>query len=132
VFQALADLVLLVHFGVVLFVIGGLGAIVTGGLRRWSWSASPLFRFSHLGAVGFVIVQAWLGQTCPLTSLESWLRVRAGGQAYGHSFIEHWVGSLLFYSAPTWVFTALYSAFGLAVLLCWWLFPMRRAPGATR
>lgn len=129
-FQALADLVLLVHFGVVLFVVGGLGAIVAGGLRGWSWSASSWFRFGHLGAVGFVVAQAWLGQTCPLTSLESWLRVQAGGQAYRASFIEQWVGTLLFYSAPTWVFTALYTAFGTAVLVCWWLFPMHRV-GAT-
>jgi polyferredoxin len=125
-YQLLADAVLLVHFAVVLFVIGGLLAIVVGNLfDRWPWVNRPGFRLAHIAAVGVVVVQAWLGQVCPLTTLESWLRVRAGAKPYSQSFIEHWLQAALFYDAPAWVFVLVYTTFGLVVALAWWRFPPR-------
>lgn len=131
-YQALADLVLLLHFALVLFVIGGLVAVLVGGPRGWAWVRGLGFRVAHLAAIGTVVLQAWLGQTCPLTTLESWLRVQAGSAGYAASFIEHWVGRLLFYTAPTWVFTLAYSVFGALVVLAWWRFPPRRRAGGAR
>jgi hypothetical protein len=124
----LADLVLLLHLGVVLFVVGGLVLVVVGGLRGWHWTARPAFRLAHLGAIGFVVAQAWLGQTCPLTTLESWLRVQAGGSPYAGGFIQHGVQAVLFHDLPPAVFTALYTGFGVLVLLAWWRFPPARRP----
>lgn len=125
-YRLLADAVLLLHFGVVVFVVAGLAAIVVGNLRGWSWVNGLWFRLAHLGAIGVVIVQSWLGRLCPLTVLESWLREQAGGAAYDRSFVEHWVQRVLFHEAPFWVFTVAYSAFGLLVLAAWWRFPPRR------
>jgi hypothetical protein len=125
-YQALADAVLLLHLAVVVFVVGGLLAIVAGRLASWRWVDALWFRIAHLAAIGFVVVQAWLGQTCPLTTLESWLRVQAGTAGYSAGFIEHWVQAILFYEAPGWVFTVLYSVFGLLVAATWWAFPPRR------
>ena len=133
-YQVLADSVLLMHLGVVVFVVGGLAAIVAGSLAGWRWVGSPWFRTAHLLAIGIVVVQAWLGRTCPLTTLESWLRLQAGDVGYSGGFIEHWVQSVLFYQAPAWVFTLLYTAFGLIVAVSWWRFPPRRSkppPGRT-
>ena len=73
-----------------------------------------------------VVAQAWLGVSCPLTTLESWLRVQAGGAGYETSFIEHWLTAILFYEAPAWVFTTAYTLFGLAVVAAWWRFPPGR------
>ncbi|MBS0580376.1 MAG: DUF2784 domain-containing protein [Proteobacteria bacterium] len=125
-YQLLADAVLLIHFGVVLFVVGGLVAVVAGNWLSWSWVNGWWFRLSHLGAIAFIVVQAWLGQYCPLTTMESWLRLQAGEPSYHTSFIEHWVQELIYYQAPLWVFTAAYTVFGLLVLLAWWRFPPRR------
>ena len=110
-----------------LFVIGGLVAIVVGNLYRWRFVNSWWFRAAHLAAIAVVVAQAWLGIVCPLTTLESWLRVKAGGTAYETSFIEHWVTRFLYYDAPAWVFTAAYTVFGLAVVAAWWRFPPRRS-----
>ena len=126
-YQALADIVLVVHLAIVLFVVGGLALIVAGGLRGWQWTASRPFRFAHVAAIGVVVAQAWMGQACPLTTLESWLRVQAGGEAYEASFIEHWVQAVLFYSAPPWVFTAIYTLFAGLVALVWRRFPPKAA-----
>lgn len=125
-YRLLADAVLLLHFGVVVFVVAGLAAIVFGNLRGWRWVNGLWFRLAHLGAIGVVIVQSWLGRLCPLTVLESWLREQAGGAAYDRSFVEHWVQRVLFHEAPFWVFTVAYSVFGLLVLAAWWRFPPRR------
>lgn len=135
-FQLLADLVLGLHFAIVVFVVGGLLVVVIGNLAGIGWVNRPWFRVAHLAAIGFVVVQAWLGAMCPLTSLEAWLRLQARASTYAGSFIEHWVHRLLFYDAPSWVFTLAYSLFGLAVAAAWWRFPptfKRRAPpGAGR
>ena len=127
----LADLVLVVHAGVALFVVASLPVIVVGNVLGWSFVNGVAYRLTHLGAILVIAVQSWLGTICPLTALESWLRVRSGGRAYSVSFIEHWVGNLLFYSAPTWVFTLAYSAFVLLVALAWWKWPPRSGPPAT-
>lgn len=125
--QALADAVLVLHFAVVVFVVGGLVAVLVGNLAaRWRWVNHPVFRYLHLLAIGVVVVQAWLGQHCPLTLLESWLRVQAGTSAYRRSFIEHWLQRIVFHEAPLWVFTLAYTVFGALVLLTWWRFPPRR------
>lgn len=122
-YRLLADSVLVLHFGVVAFIVGGLVMVLAGNLLRWRWVNRRGFRLAHLAAIGFVIAQSWLGQLCPLTTLESWLRVQAGATAYEKSFIEYWLQKLIYYEAPFWLFAAVYSVFGLLVLLAWWRFP---------
>lgn len=121
--QILADAVLLLHFGIVVFVTAGLALIVVGNRQGWPWVNGWWFRLLHIAAIAIVVAQAWLGATCPLTRLESWLRTRSGGAGYDASFIEHWVQAALFYDAPGWVFTGAYTVFGLLVVAAWWYFP---------
>lgn len=130
-YQLLADIVLVLHFAVVVFVVGGLMAVLVGNWLGWRWVNNLWFRLAHLAAIGYVVVQSWFGITCPLTTLESWLREQAGLPSYSESFIEHWVQGLLFYQAPFWVFALVYTVFGALVLLSWWFYPPRR-PASQR
>jgi hypothetical protein len=125
-YRVLADVVLTTHFAIVVFVVGGLALILIGNLRGWRFVNGWGFRLAHLAAIGVVVAQAWLGVVCPLTTLESWLRVQGHQPAYDASFIAHWLTRVLFYDAPPWVFTATYTLFGLAVVAVWWRFPPRR------
>ena len=125
-YRLLADLVLALHFGIVVFVVGGLVLVVVGNWCGLRFVNGWWFRLAHLVAIGIVVAQAWFGVVCPLTTLESWLRTQAGGAGYETSFIEHWVGRALYYDAPAWVFTATYSLFAAAVVAVWWYFPPRR------
>jgi hypothetical protein len=125
-YQFLADAILVLHFGVVVFVVLGLPLVIIGNRLGWTWVNRFGWRLAHLLAIAFVALQAWLGQYCPLTILESWLRQQAGQSAYSSSFIEHWLQRLLYYEAPLWVFALVYSAFGLAVVWAWWRYPPRR------
>lgn len=127
-YQLLADVVLLLHMGIVCFVIGGLVLTVVGNVRGWSWVNGRSFRMAHLLAIAIVVAQAWLGRVCPLTTLEMWLRFQAGASTYAGGFVAHWVGRLLYHDAPAWVFLVAYTLFGLAVLAAWWRYPPRWRP----
>ena len=125
-YSNLADLVLLIHFAIVLFVVGGLLLIVLGNFLRWSWVNHWWFRAMHLLAISVVVLESWLGIECPLTTLENWLRLQAGQGVYQGSFIQHWVHSVMFYQAPGWVFALAYTLFALAVVAAWWRWPPQR------
>lgn len=124
-YEALADAVLALHVAIVLFVVGGLVFTVVGNWRAWRWANALWFRLAHLAAIVVVVAQSWLGVVCPLTSVEMGLRARARATTYSGSFIEHWLGRMLYFEAPAWVFTTVYSLFGLAVAVTWWCFPPR-------
>jgi hypothetical protein len=128
-YRLMADAVLAIHFAVVVFVVGGLLLVVVGNQRRWAWVDDLRFRVAHLLAIAVVVAQAWLGRLCPLTELESWLRGRAGAAPYERSFVEHWLQRIVYCDAPFWVFTAVYTLFGVMVLAAWWRFPPRRRRG---
>ncbi len=122
----LADLVLVVHGLYVGFVVIGFVLILLGLARGWQWVRQPALRSAHLAAIGIVVVQVWFGIDCPLTTLESFLRLKAGEAGYGTSFIQHWLYRLLYYRADTRVFGVIYSLFGAAVALVWWFAPPTR------
>jgi len=127
-YQLLVSLVLALHVALVAFVVGGLAAVIAGNLLRWRWVNALWFRLAHLGAIAVVVAQSWLDIVCPLTSLELWLRKQSGQGGYSGGFIENWLERVLYYDAPAWVFTTVYSLFGLGVLATWWFFPPRRGP----
>lgn len=118
-YQTLANAVLIAHVGVVLFIVGGLALILLGGSHQWAWVKNFWFRLLHLGAIGYVVATSWLRIDCPLTTLEQSLRVRAGQAGHDDDFIAHWLGAILFYEAPPLVFTVVYSAFAMLVMLSW-------------
>jgi Protein of Unknown function (DUF2784) len=119
--QTLADLVLLLHAGYILFVVLGLLLILVGGALNWQWVRNRWFRLTHLAAIVLVVAQAWLGITCPLTTLENTLRTRAGQSSYELGFIADRVQPLIFFQADWWVFAIAYTAFALLVLLSLWM-----------
>lgn len=122
-----ADAVLLLHVLFVVFVVTGLVLILAGKLLSWAWVRNWWFRVIHLAAIGVVVLQSWLGVICPLTKLEMYLRGKAGDAMYAGSFVAHWLESILYYQAPTWVFAACYTAFAAIVVLSWvWVRPHRR------
>lgn len=127
-FRIAADLTLFVHVTVVVFVVTGLVLILAGKNRHWQWVRNMRFRIAHLATIGVVTVQSWFGYICPLTTLEMYLRHRAGDATYTGAFVAHWVEELLYYQAPPWVFALGYSVFGLLVAGSWfWVPPQRQA-----
>ena len=85
-YRALADAVVLLHLGIVLF-------IVLGGLLAWRWPAAAVVHLPF-AAWGFAVELA--GWVCPLTPLENSLR-RLGHEAgYRGGFVEHYLLPVLY------------------------------------
>jgi len=118
----LADALLVVHFLIVGFIVGGLILVWIGALAAWAWVRNPWFRYLHLAAIVFVAAEALLGYACPLTVWEDLLR----GGARPETFVGRWVARFLYYNAPAWVFTTLYVGWATASLVTLWLVPTRR------
>jgi len=78
-YRVLAETVVLAHFVFVLFVI-------VGGLLVLRW---PRVAWAHVPAAAWGVLVEWSGWVCPLTPLEDWLRVKAGGVSYEGGFIAH-------------------------------------------
>jgi hypothetical protein len=116
----LADTILVVHFGFVLFVVGGFALIVAGGFAGWAWVRNRSFRLAHVAAILFVAAESVAGIACPLTVWEDVLRRAESG---GPSFVGRWVGRLLYYDFPEWVFAVAYVLFAAAVLAAWRVVP---------
>jgi len=121
----IADAILVVHFLIVLFNVGGLVVVWIGAPLRWHWIRNPWFRYLHLAAMGFVAAEALLGIACPLTVWEDALR----GGARPESFVGRLVRWLMFYQAPEWAFATAYVAWALATLATLRLVPPRRRAG---
>jgi len=115
----LADVILIVHFAFVLFVIGGLGVTWLGASLGWQWVRNFRFRVAHLCAILLVAAEAIAGIWCPLTIWEARLR----GADAEKGFVATWVHRVLFYDFPPWVFTTAYVTFALLVALTFWLIP---------
>ncbi|MBX7151865.1 DUF2784 domain-containing protein [bacterium] len=111
----LADIILIIHFLFVGFVVTGLLLIFIGAGCRWKWIRNFWFRILHLSAIGLVAGESLFGIVCPLTAWENQLRSANGG-AYQTSFIQHWVHKIIFYNAPEYVFTIIYVLFTLIVI----------------
>jgi hypothetical protein len=81
IYDALADLVLVVHLAFIVFV-------VVGGLLALRWQRAPLL---HLPAALWGVFIEVAGGVCPLTPLENALRRAADSAGYGGGFVEHYL-----------------------------------------
>ena len=125
VYRFAADAVVIAHFAYVLFVVGGLLAVLIGYVRKWRWVHNGWFRCIHVVMILVVVVEAWLGITCPLTTWEKQLRQLAGEASYSGDFIANCVHETLFVEADPAAFTLAYSLFGAMVVLALFLVPPR-------
>ena len=81
-----ADLIVLIHFSFILFVI--LGGFLAMKWRKIIWL--------HLPAAVWGILIEFFGWICPLTVLENRLRLDNDNGAYSTGFIEHYIIPLIY------------------------------------
>ena len=82
----LADTVVTLHFGFVLFAI--FGGLLAFKWRRIVWVHVPVFVWA-----GMIEFGQWI---CPLTYLENWLREQGGEAAYTEGFVAHYIFPILY------------------------------------
>ncbi|OHB68006.1 MAG: hypothetical protein A2V70_06695 [Planctomycetes bacterium RBG_13_63_9] len=121
--RLLADLIVVVHFAWVAFVVLGMVLILVGLARRWRWVRDFWFRGAHFLMIAIVVAESLGGIVCPLTQWECNLRVKGGDAGRPGSFVGRWVHDLIYFESPQWLLTVVYCLFGAAVLLTWILAP---------
>jgi polyferredoxin len=133
-YSTFAAVTLVLHVSYVAFVVFGLLLVWAGIACRWKWIRNRWFRTIHLVMITIVVLEAWAGIVCPLTTLENWFRTKSGQNLYEGDFISIWLHDLLFIDLPPWAFTVAYTLFGLAVLGTLWLAPpqFRQVAPASR
>ena len=117
-----ADIVLVIHFCIVVFITSCFFLIPIGYTANWDWTSNVKLRLSHCGMMVLVTLETLLGITCPLTSLEHILR----GITQSESFIGYWIQQFIYWDLPTHVFFILYCMFLGWTLFMWWIFPPKR------
>lgn len=118
----LADAVMLVHLGIVVFNAAML-VLVPWGAKRWRWVRRRALRQLHVAMMVFIAGQALLGQHCPLTLIESALRTGADERL----FLMRMVEAVLYWDLPPAFFAALYCACALWTVALWvWVRPWPR------
>lgn len=118
----LADIILIIHFLFVLFVVGSVPAIWIGARLGWRFVRNIRFRLVHLGAILFVSLESLAGMVCPLTLLEDSLRRTPADT----SFIQRWLHRILFYDVPEGVLTVLHVMFAILVAVTFKFVPPSR------
>lgn len=99
-----ADLVVVLHFAFILFV-------VFGGLLVFRW---PKAAWTHVPTAVWGALIEFTGLICPLTPLEKWLRLAGGETGYGGGFIEHYLIPMIY---PAGLTREIQVLLGVAVLL---------------
>ena len=90
-YRVLADLVLVVHFLFIAFVVAGGFAAV-----RW-----PRLAWAHVPCFVWGALIEFAGWICPLTPLENDLRIASGQAGYSGGFIEHYLLPVIYPGALT-------------------------------
>lgn len=121
----LADLIVVLHLGVVLFAILGQVAVLVGGPMSWSFVRNLWFRAVHLLVILVVAAQSAWGAICPLTTWEVDLRIEAGQKGYEGGFIEHYLRDVLYVEASPETLNIIYIGFAALVLVSIVLVPPR-------
>ena len=115
----LADIVLILHFFIVIFITVGFFLIPIGYYYDWNWIKSLKLRLFHCGLMFLVTFETLVGITCPLTSIENNLR----GMSNSKSFISFWIEKIIYWDFPTKFFIFLYFIFLGWTLLMWKIYP---------
>jgi len=124
-YRLLADLVVAIHLAYAGFIVLGMAAILLGIVLKWQWVRNFWFRMTHLIMIAIVVEESILGVICPLTDWEDQLRERAGETVREGTFIGQLLHEILFYDVSPGTLRIVYSLFGLAVLLAFFLAPPR-------
>jgi hypothetical protein len=90
-YRLLADLIVILHFLWILFIV--FGFIFALKRSRIAWL--------HLGGLAFSLLMNVLGWYCPLTYVENYLyRLHASGSAYNSSFVVHYLNQIVYPNLP--------------------------------
>ena len=125
-YKIIADIIVLIHFIWILFMLAGFvltlgGFIWKGYFNRW------VFRTVHLCGILFVAILTVLGEYCPLTIFENTLMAKYDPNLiYPGSFITHYVEKLVYPDVEPMIIVVPTITIGLITLIIYIIKPPMR------
>ena len=123
-----ADLVLIFHFGIVIFITSLFVMIPVGYKFKWNWPRNRKLRSIHLFLIFLVTTETVFGLTCPLTLIEHNLR----GIYISNTFVNSWLQNLLYWNFPKEFFLISYILCLMWTIFMWNRFPPSNKKNVTR
>lgn len=120
-----ANAIALVHLAYVVFILGGIVAIVIGPPRGVVWVRNRWFRIGHVAAIYVVLLEDVVGFPCPLNVLQWGARTTATGSAEATSGVGAVLDYLLYHLMSPRVLDVMYWSFGVLVVALLWAVPPR-------
>ena len=118
-FYLISDIVLILHFFIVIFITLGFFLVPVGYKLNWEWLRNIKLRSLHLGLICLVALETFLGVRCPLTIIE----IKLNSLNYSQTFIGYWISRVVYWDLPTLFFIALYAICASWTILMWKIFP---------
>lgn len=116
--RALAELVMVLHFGVLIF-------LVVGGFVAWRW---PRLVWYHAAMAAWGVLIVTFPLACPLTWLENALRTSYGGEPLASGFIDTYIDGVLY---PESAARTVQLVVALCVVVSWLGYYVKRRAGQT-
>ena len=117
----LADIILIIHFGLVIFVTSFFFLVPLGWKYKWKWLQNRRLRLIHLGLMLVITTETIFGIACPLTTIENFFR----GVYISNSFLTTWLYKIIFWDLPSQFFLGLYILCFGWTLIMWRIFPFK-------
>ena len=118
----ISDIVLILHFCIVIFITLGFVLVPVGYTLNWEWLRNIKIRSLHLGLICLVALETFLGVKCPLTIIE----IHLNNLNYSKTFIAYWISRVVYWDLPSQFFIILYSLCVFWAILMWKIFPPRK------
>jgi Protein of Unknown function (DUF2784) len=115
--RALAELVMVVHYAVLVF-------LVVGGFLAWRW---PKVLYAHVAMAVWGVLIVTFPIACPLTWLENAFRAAAGQPELANGFIDTYIDGVLY---PESMALTVQLFVALAVIVSWVGYGVRRHTAA--
>ena len=121
-YDKIAALILILHFGIIIFITSLFFLVPIGYKYNWQFVKNKKLRIIHLGLITFISLETVLGLACPLTYLENFFLEK---NTY-EFFLSYWISQIIYWNLPSSFFIILYLICFIWTIKMWQLFPPRK------
>ena len=121
----IADIILVLHFGIVLFITSLFFLIPVGYKFNWIFTKNIKIRVFHAGLMTFVTIETFLGIACPLTYLENYFLNENENE--NKLFLSYWLNKIIYWDLPSYFFLIIYLICLVWTFIMWYKFPPKKA-----
>ena len=116
-----ADIILLLHFLIVIYIVSLFLLIPIGFKLNWQIVKNKKIRLSHFFLMLLITFESLIGITCPLTLIENRLR----NIDHSENFINYWLSKVIYWDLPSYYFVVIYLFFLFLTTILLFKYPFK-------